>query len=86
MPGTDRSTVPLVQEQSEEEAGLGEDAAALFGDLIAGPLSVPLQQIQQNFHRVLHRVHGLDGLVVLLREEGRFKLETAEAATAGKLF
>lgn len=72
---TDRSTVPLLQEQSEEEAGLGEDAATLFGDLIAGLLSVPLQQIQQNFHRVFHRVHGLDGLVVLLREKGREKVK-----------
>lgn len=75
MSGTDRSAAPVLQEQSEEEAGLGEDAAALFGDLIAGPLSVPLQQIQQNFHRVLHRVHGLDGLVVLLRGKRRGKVQ-----------
>lgn len=72
--GTDRSTVAVLQQQSQEEAGLGEDAAALFGDLVAGLLSVPLQQIQQNLHRVFHRVHGLDGLVVLLREKRRGKV------------
>lgn len=65
--GTDQSAVPVLQEQSEEEAGLGEDAAALVSHFIAGLLSVPLQQVQQNFHRVFHRVHRLSGLVVLLR-------------------
>lgn len=67
MRSTDQSAVPVLQEQSEKEAGLGEDAAALYGDFIAGLLSVSLQQVQQNFHRVFHRVHRLDGLVVLLR-------------------
>lgn len=63
---TDQSAVPVLQEQSQKEAGLGEDAAALFGDLITGLLSVSLQQVQQNFHRAFHRVHRLNGLVVLL--------------------
>lgn len=71
---TDRGTVPVLQEQSQQEAGLGEDAAALLGHLVAGLLSVLLHQIQQNSHRVLHRVHGLDGLVVLVRDKRRGKV------------
>jgi len=57
--------VLVLQEQSEKEAGLGEDAAALFRYSIAGLLSVFLQQVQQRLHGAFHRIHRLDGLVVL---------------------
>lgn len=66
---TNQSAAPVLQQQSQEETGLGEDAAALFGHFVSGLLSVALQQIQQDLHRVLHRVHGLDGLVVLERRK-----------------
>lgn len=64
---TDLSAVLVLQEQSEKEAGLGEDAATLFRDLISSLLTVSLQQIQQNFQGVFHQVHCFNGLVVLLR-------------------
>lgn len=51
---TDHSAVLVLQEQSEKEAGLSKDAATLFSYFITGLLSVSLQQIQQNFHRVFH--------------------------------
>lgn len=55
----------VLQEESEEEAGLGEDAAALFCHFIPGLLPVSLQQVQQRLQRLVHRIHRLDGLVVL---------------------
>lgn len=77
---TDQSAVPVLQENSEKEAGLSEDAAALFGNFIAGLLSVSLQQVQQDFHRVFHQVHRLNGLVVLLTGNREWKVEAGNKA------
>lgn len=43
--GTDHSAFLVLQEEGEKEAGLGEDAAALFCHFIPCLLSVSLQQI-----------------------------------------
>lgn len=61
----------VLQEESKKEAGLGEDAAALFCHFIPGLLPVSLQQVQQRLHRVFHQIHCLDGLVVLREETER---------------
>lgn len=67
----------VLQEESQEEAGLGEDAAALFCHLVARLLPVPLQQVQQRLHGALHSVHGLGGLMVL-REGDRRRVKGRE--------
>lgn len=68
---TDHSTVLVLQEQRKKEAGLGEDAAALFCHFIPCLLPISLQQVQQRFHRVFHQIHRIDRLVVLREETKR---------------
>lgn len=58
----------VLKVESEEEAGFGEDAAALLCYFIPGLLPVSLQQVQQRLHKVFHQIHRLDGLVVLKAE------------------
>lgn len=55
----------ILNQNYKKEACLGENAAPLFCNFIPSFLSVHLKQIQECFHRVLHIINSIYGLVVL---------------------